>query len=167
MLPDLVGAFIARTAQLSATYTLAGGRVSGGRPRIKGVDDPQGWEMPTYAIVYSAVPGPLFPRPGRVPFRSQNIQVDCYGPDLRTAGVLYQQFYADFFPADNATPSGWIAGKCAVSSIEEISSPAALFGGENVWPRWTTTLLVKFVELRVPVMQPVVASASIGSTTGI
>jgi hypothetical protein len=163
-LPDLAGAMIAHTRTLGQTYSLCQGRVSAGRPRTKNSDDPNGWVMPTYAVVYLLVPGPLLPRPGRVPFRSQNIQVDCYGPDLRTAGTMYQTWYGDFFPVDQHQPSGFIAANCAVSSLEEIGSPMALYGGDNVWPRVTTTVLIKYFEVPVPTpVSSVFASAKIGS----
>jgi len=165
-LPDVVGAMIQHARLQPGTFTLSQGHIAGGRPRTRNVDDPTGWLMPTYGIVFIPVPGPTFPRPGRVPFRSQNIQVDCYGPDLRTAGNMYQQFYADFFPVDQTQASGFVAGRCAVSSLEEIGSPAALFGGENVWPRVTTTLLVKFIEVQVPTTAPASLAAS-GSVASV
>lgn len=148
-LPDVLGAMIARARTLPLTMALSQGRISGGRPRTQSPDDPSGWQMPTYAVVFLLVPGPIFPRPGRVPFRSQNIQVDCYGPDLRTAGTMYQTVYADFFPVDQFTATGFVTAHCAVSSLEEIGSPIALYGGENVWPRTSTTWLVKYVEVPV------------------
>lgn len=166
-LPDLAGAFIVRTRELAPTFNLCQGRISAGRPRTQGPDDPTGWRMPTYAVVYLLVPGPLFPRPGRIPFRSQNLQVDCYGPDLRTAGLMYQTWYSDFFPPNMFVPTGFIAGNCAVSSIEEIGSPIALYGGENVWPRVSTTILIKYVEVTVPVAGQVFADASLGATSGM
>lgn len=163
-LPDLIGAFIVQTRTKQATYSLCGGRVAGGRPRTQDADDPTGWRMPTYAIVYTAVAGPAYPRAGRIPFRSQNIQVDCYGPDLRSAALMYQTWYADFFPVDQFIPSGFIAAKCAVSSLEEIGSPISLYGGENVWPRWATTILVKYFETQVPFILPVSAGATTSSS---
>jgi|SRR6185437_7855515 len=166
-LPDLAGAMIVRTRELADTYNLCQGRIAAGRPRTSSPDDPNGWKMPTYALVYLLVPGPLLPRPGRVPFRSQNIQVDCYGPDLRTAGLMYQTWYGDFFPVDQFRPTGFIAGHCAVSSLEEIGSPIALYGGENVWPRVSTTILVKYIEQQVPVPGVVYGDASIGSQGGM
>lgn len=149
-LPDILGAFIAETQLKTATYALCGGRVSAGRLRTQNPDDPSGWIMPTYAIVYMMVPGPAIQRPGRVPRKSQNIQVDCYGPDLRTASDLYRTWFSDFYPTDNHAPSGFIAAHCAVESLEELSSPAALFGGEFVWPKVVSTHLVRYSEVPTP-----------------
>lgn len=105
--------------------------------------------MPTYAVVYILVAGPAIPRTGRVPFKSQNVQVDCYGPDLRTAGEMYRTWYAEFYSADSTLPTGFIAAHCAVSSLEEIGSPLALYGGDNVWPRVTSTHLIRYLETPV------------------
>lgn len=105
--------------------------------------------MPTSAIVFSIVAGPAMPRPGRVPFKSTCIQADFYGPDLRTAGQLYEQWYIDFFPAQNNLPTGFIAAHTAISSLEQLNAPIALFGGENAWPRVSVTYLVKHGEQAV------------------
>ena len=148
-LPDILGSFLAQTQNTPLTLALSGGRISGGRPRTKSGDDPTGWVMPTFAVVYILVAGPAITRAGRVPFKSQNIQVDCYGPDLRTAGEMYRTWYAEFYSPDIFTPTGFIAAHCAISSLEELSSPLGLYGGENVWPRVTSTHLVKYLEVPV------------------
>lgn len=148
-LPDLLGALLVRTATLTATYTLCGGRVTAGTPRIRSVTDPTGWVMPTSAIVYSAVGGPSMTRPGRVPFRSQNVQVTCYGSDLRTAGLLYQTWYADFYPTVNNTSQGFIAAHCSISSLEELSSPIAIYDRDTQWPYMVSTHLIKYSEVPI------------------
>lgn len=148
-LPDILGSFIVRTQSMTETMALCAGRISGGGPRTRDVNDPNGWVMPTYAVVYSLVGGPAIPRIGRVPWKSQNIQVECYGPDLRTAGEMYRTWYSDFYSSDITVPSGFISGHCAVGSIEELGSPNALYGGENLWPKIVTTILVRYLEVPV------------------
>lgn len=127
--------------------------------------------MPTYAVVYMLVAGPTRPRSGRVPYKTQNIQVECYGPDLRTATELYRTWYSDFYPAEPTVAQGFIAAHCAVVSLEEVSSPLGLYGEETVWPRVVTTHLVQYLE--VPVAAPtqfvgvVTASASLGAQASV
>lgn len=146
-LPDVLGAFLVQTRLKIATFTLCGGRISAGRPRTQDPNDPSGWAMPTYAVVYLMVPGPAIPRQGRVPWKSGNIQVECYGPDLRTAGDLYRVWYADFYPTDIATASGFVSAGCSIASLEELSTPVALFGGENIWPKVVSTHLIRYCEV--------------------
>ncbi len=145
----IVDAFLVQTRLMPLTFALCGGRISVGRPRTQNANDPNGWVMPTYAVVYLMVSGPSMRRPGRVPFRSQNVQVECYGPDLRTAGELYRTWYSEFYPSDNHVAQGFIAAHCAVASLEEMSSPIALFGGENIWPKIVSTHMVKYFETPV------------------
>lgn len=162
-LPDLLGAFLVQTATKSATYNLCNGRVSAGRVRTQNPDDPSGWVMPTRAVVYLMVPGPSMPRRGRIPFRSQNVQVECYGTDLRTANEMYRTWYSDFYPSDLAMPQGFIAAQCSVYSIEELSSPVALYGGENIWPKVVSTHFVKYLEIPASTVVRVTGSAALGA----
>jgi hypothetical protein len=142
---------------------LTQGRITAGRLRTRSPDDPSGWVMPTYGIVYYEVPGPLFRPYSRVPFRGQSIQVEFFGTDLRTAGELYRMWHAAFFPIENNRSTGFIAKNCAISSIEEVSSPAGLYQNETDWPRVVTAIMVKYSEVPTNLAAAVVSSADLAA----
>lgn len=144
-LPDVVAAFITRARALPNTSALAGARVSA-RLRIRDPKaDPNGWAMPTYAIVFRKVPGPTGARPGNVPIRQQPLQYECYGPDMRTADLLARTLLAELFP-DPPEAQSFKAAGCAVMSIQEMGAGAPLQESDADLPRVVGTLLVQYGE---------------------
>lgn len=162
-LPNLLAAFTEYTRNFPGIMNLTQGRITAGRLRTFGPEDPSGWKMPTYGIVYYEVPGPSFQRTGRLPFRGQSIQVEFFGPDLRTARDLYAEWYAAFFPPENNRQSGFVSKNVAVSSIEEGGSPAGLYQGQTDWPRHVTTIFVKYSEVPTNMINATVASADLAA----
>jgi hypothetical protein len=127
-LPDLVGAFITRTKQFS--------------------DDPNGWDRPTTAIVYNRVPGPMRGQPGTTPVRSEPIQFEVYAKNQLSAVDLWEKLEGNFFP-ETPSPQGFIAGHCAVISIESMGSAAPIQENPTDWPRVVGTWLVTYMTRRV------------------
>jgi hypothetical protein len=142
--PDLVAAFISRTSQLSGTVALAGTRISG-RLRVRSSTDPSGWQMPTYAIVWRKVPGPVGSRGGTMPVARVPMQYECYGSDLRTADLLARTLLGELFP-DPPAPQGFKAAGCAVFDMEEMGAAAPLMESETAFPRVVGTLFVRYLE---------------------
>lgn len=159
-IPNLLPVLTARTRNFPEIMALTQGRITAGRLRTYSAEDPSGWKMPAYAIVYYTAPGPVF-RSSGVPFRGQPVQVECFGPDLRTSYLLWSTWYSCFFPADPFTAQGFIMNNCAVSSIEESGGPHSLFQGQTDWPRTVSTIFVKYSEVPTNV---VAGSASLAAT---
>lgn len=143
-LPDIVSAFIAHTATLPNTSAIVGSRISG-RRRSKGEKDPQGWKMPTFGIVYHSVPGPVYFRQGTVPVTSENLQIECYGPNLMESKRLWRTLYTELFP-DPPVPQGFHAAHCAVMSIQVIGQGAPAEETDTDFPRTIATILPQYCE---------------------
>lgn len=144
VMPDVIGAFIVRTASLPNTVGLVADRVSG-RLQLRDTKHPNDWDMPTFAIVYRIVPGPIGIRKGTVPVIKEPIQVECYGPNLMESRRLWRTLYPELFP-DPPVAQGFIAARCAVMSIEQMGSAAPLQENETAFPRTVATLLVEYSE---------------------
>jgi len=142
--PDLGAAFVVHTRSLTETGALVGNRVSL-RLRTRTNKDPNGWVMPTYAIVWRRVPGPSGQRNGTTPVAQIPMQYECYGPDMRTADLLARTLLAELFP-DPPVSQGFKAANCAVFDMQEMGSPAQLQESETDLPRVVGTLLVRYLE---------------------
>jgi len=162
--PNWIAAFVQRTRQIPAITQMVGNQISAGRIRAYSAEDPAGWKMPSRAILYRSVPGPVW-RPYRMPVRGQPMQVECYGTDLRTADELWRTWYVNFFPSDPYTAQGFIVPSLGVSiiSIEEMGAPAGIYESESAWPRTISTVFVRFSEIPSNVT---VGSADIGAQVG-
>lgn len=164
-LPNLLAAFVARSRQLSDITNLVGNQITAGRIRTYDAKtDPQGWHMPSRALVFRGVPGPVW-RPYRIPVRGQPVQVECYGTDLRTADELWRTWFSNFFPSQLNIASGFVIQNLgvAVISMEEMGAPVPLYESESAWPRTITTIFTRYSEVPSNV---VVGSADIGAQTG-
>jgi hypothetical protein len=155
---ELVQAFITHTAALPNTTALVSDRVSG-RLRTKSKQDPAGWQMPTFAIVYRDVPGPSEQEPGNVPLAREPLQVECYGPTLRESRRLWRTLRGELFPdsiqdiltGNQPQPQGFIASGCAVASLQLMGSAAPLQESPEDLPRTVATLFVHYCTRPVPV----------------
>lgn len=143
--PDLAAALVVRTVQLTETNALIVGRVSARLKLFDAKNEPNGWKLPDYAIVWRKVPGPVPQRAGTVPLTSTTMQYECYGKDLRTADLLARTLLAELFP-DPPAASGFIAAHCAVTKLQEMSSPYPSIDPDRSLPRSIGTLLVEYCE---------------------
>lgn len=142
-LPNLLPALTARMRTFPEVMALTQGRITAGRLRTLSKNDPSGWEMPTYGLVFADVGGPGWSQ-GRAPVRAQSVQLTAYGPDLRTADLLYRTVLPLLVPTDNYRPTGFIAAGVAVISIEELGTPVGLYQVGVDWPRSAGTLWIKY-----------------------
>lgn len=142
--PDLISAFIAHTRVLPNTQALTQGRVAG-RLRIQSTNDPNGWPVPCYAIVWRIVPGPVGARRGTTPISRWPVQGECYGADLRAADLLFRTLFAELFP-DPPASHGFIANHCAVVTLDMLGAPAPLQETTTDLARVVFSMLVQFVE---------------------
>jgi len=162
-LPNLLAAMMARTRQFPEVMQLTQGRITSGRIRTYSENDPSGWRMPTYGLVYTLAAGPNF-RPDRSPIRAQNVQVEAYGADLRLADELYRTLYSNFFPYAANAASGFIAANCAVISLMEMGTPIQMYDGDTDWPRVIVTLHARYSEVPTNIQ---FASADLSATSGV
>lgn len=163
-IPNWLGAFMVQTRTFDDVMAMVNNRIAVNRPRTQSPQDPQGWKMPTTAIVYRGVAGPTR-RYFQVPVRRQTLQVETYGADARIAEQLYRTLYARFLPQDMLQAHGFVVPSLGVSvmSIQELGSPAVIYDPDTAWPRTISTWWVEFCELP----SSGVAAAAIGSEAGV
>jgi len=162
-LPNVLKAMLDQTRTFPDLVAMTNNQITGGRIRTFSVQDPTGWKMPSRAIVYHLVPGPSV-RYYRIPVRSQPIQVEWYGPDLRLADELWRTWYAHFFPSLPNVAQGFIQANCAVIQIDQMGATLGAYEAITGWPRVVQTISVLYSEIPTNV---VIASADIGAQAGI
>lgn len=124
-------------------------RVSG-RLRVLGSpDDPDGWRMPTSALVYLKVPGPVRESQGTVPVRWEPLQYECYGANPLAAVQLWQTLMSSLFPDQTGVAQGFIAAHCAVMSVQSLAAGAPIQETPSDFPRVVGTLFVQYCTTRV------------------
>ena len=132
--PDVVGAMTARLRASSAVAALAGTRISGVLQ--------DAWEMPTYAVVVSGGRG------GRgevapATYRDR-LDLECYGPDLRTAARLAATVRAALLDELRATGVGFTAAATNVKSVATEGGPIARVDPDTGWPSYVLPVLVTY-----------------------
>ena len=148
-LPDVLGALVvhSRTSMPNVT-SLTGQRIST-RVRTKSTDDPNGWSMPDYAIVFNLVGGPVIPALSDVKQQMARVDVHCYGPDERTARVLWRTFHPYLCPGD-AVGHAFRAANTQVINVLQASGEMPYPEPGTGWPRDTVSYLVQYSEIPTP-----------------
>lgn len=164
-IPNWIAAFLVRTREFPDVVALTGQRITAARYRTYSPQDPAGWKMPTYGIVYRSIAGPS-KREFQAPIRWQPLQVEVYGPDARTSDELWRTLYPNLMPQDMTKAHGFVVRQLGVSimSIEELGAPFTQYEAPPAWPRTIATLYVQFNEMPHNIVS---ASASLGAQSGM
>lgn len=139
VLPDALGAAIARLRADVDTLAAAQSRISGRRQDV--------WPLPCRAIVVQRVGGPG----GDYDVLHQfiRVQLDCYGPDDRTAAEVWRTAHLALCPHP-PLPNSFTLAHTRVYSVRQEAAPVSLPDGNGQWPRMIAGYILRYSEVAAP-----------------
>ncbi len=127
-LPDLAGAIVAHLRAVPAITALVGTKISARRQ--------DAWNLPAYAVLVENAQGGFGEVDGGL--QKERAQLTCYGPDDRTAHLLWRTVhYALLPPIGSGREAGFIAAQTSVLTIEQEGGPLRLVDPDTAWPYTT------------------------------
>lgn len=132
--PDVVGAVIARLRAATPVTALTGTRISGALQ--------DAWPLPAYAVVVSGGRGGA----GEIgpATYEERLDLECYGPDARTAAVLAATARAYLLDELRVRGVAWSAGATRVSTVRVGGGPIFRRDPDTGWPSYVLSVLVRF-----------------------
>lgn len=129
--PDVTGAVIAYLRASAAIAALAGTKISARRQAS--------WDLPSYAVLVEGRRG----GGEQGPILWQRMDVTCYGPDDRTADLLWRTLDYAFCPEEGSgRANGFRAASTTVLKVAREGGPLGLVDPETAWPYTVATYQV-------------------------
>lgn len=131
-LPDLAGAinsYLRASTAIAAQMGASSGNISTIRQ--------DAWTLPGYAVLIQAGRGGA----GELdygPIQDERVDLTCYGPDARTAHLLWRTVHAYLLPPDLAHAVGFVAASTRVLAIYQEAGPLRLVDPDTGWSYTTT-----------------------------
>jgi hypothetical protein len=128
-LPDLAGAIVAYLRASAPVAAIVGTKVSAVRQ--------ESWALPAYAVLVETGRG----GPGEIdygPIQDERVQITTYGPDARTAHLLWRTVHVALISPDQSHPVGFVAASTRVLVIYQEGGPLRLTDPDTNWPYTTT-----------------------------
>jgi hypothetical protein len=125
-LPDVTAAVITYLRAAPAVAALVGTKISARRQAA--------WGLPAYAVLVEGGRGGAGEW-GGLPLQRERFDLTCYGPDDRTAHLLWRTVhYALLPPIGSGRLAGFTAAGTSVVTIEQEGGPLRLVDPETSWP---------------------------------
>lgn len=128
-LPDLAGAIVSYLRASAPVAALAGTKVS--------VTRQASWNLPGYAVLVENGRGGA----GELdygPIQDERADIFCYGPDARTAHLLWRTVHVALIPPDLSHPVGFVAASTRVLAVYQEAGPIRLVDPDTTWPYTVT-----------------------------
>ena len=128
-LPDLAGAIVAYLRASAPVAALVGTKVS--------ITRQPAWNLPAYAVLVENGRGGA----GEVdygPIQDERVDIWTYGPDARTAHLLWRTVHAALLPPDQSHAVSFVAASTRVLAIYQEAGPIRLVDPDTLWPYTVT-----------------------------
>jgi hypothetical protein len=139
-LPDIKGAVIAHLRASSEIAALASTRVSG---RVQAA-----WTLPGYAVLVDGPKG----GPGELGAGLYGMRFDlrCYGPDDRTAMMLWRTVNAYLLVPDGSRAVSFYQAQTRIHAVHAEGGPIGFVDPDTDWPSTDSGYVFTFSEVPSP-----------------